>query len=87
MDRQIIESLDFQQHFEQIDIESEQESLTLKGVTFDQAMGKLQERLNQMAESNFYKAITVHFAAKSNHKVSYLEEHYGKREEILRLEL
>jgi hypothetical protein len=50
-------------------------------------MGKLQERLNEMADSNFYKAINVHFAAKNSQKVSYLEEHYGKREEILKLEL
>jgi hypothetical protein len=42
-------------------------------------MGKLQEQLNEMADSNVYKAITVHFAAKSNQKISYLEEHYGKR--------
>lgn len=50
-------------------------------------MGKLQEQLTEMADSNFYKAITVHFAAKSNQKLSYLEEHYGRREEILKLEL
>lgn len=85
MDRQLIEGLDFDQKFEEIDIESEQESVKLKGVTFDEAMGKLQDQLNEMAESNFYKAITVHFAAKTSQKVNYLEEHYGKREEILKL--
>lgn len=50
-------------------------------------MGKLQEHLAEMADSNFYKSITVHFGAKSQQQISYLEEHYGKREEILRMEL
>lgn len=40
-----------------------------------------------MAESQFYKSITVHFGAKSKQPLSYLEEHYEKREELLRLEL
>jgi hypothetical protein len=87
MDRHLIENLDFDQPFEELEIESEHESLKLKGVTFDEAMGKLQEQLGEMAESNFYKNITVHFGAKSQQKISYLEEHYGKREEILRMEL
>jgi hypothetical protein len=50
-------------------------------------MEKLQERLNEMAESNFYKSITVHFGAKSKQKLNYLEEHYDRREELLKLEL
>lgn len=36
-------------------------------------MTKLQDILNEMAESKFYKNIKVHFGAKTKEKVSYIE--------------
>lgn len=50
-------------------------------------MNTLQEKLNNMASSNFYKEITVHLGAKSKQTVNYFEEHYERKEEILKLEL
>lgn len=70
-----------------MEIDAGKEVERLKGVTFQQTMDRLQERLNEMAESQFYKSITVHFGAKSKQQLSYLEEHYERREELLRLEL
>ena len=70
-----------------MEIDAGKEVERLKGVTFQQAMERLQDRLNEMAESQFYKSITVHFGAKSKQQLSYLEEHYERREELLKLEL
>ena len=47
-------------------------------------MNRLQDILNEMSESKFYKKIKVHFGAKTKEETSYLEQHYNKKLQVLK---
>lgn len=82
-----LQQLDYDQKFQEIHIDSKEGSIHLTDVTFEQAMDRVQQELNQRKDSSFYKRIEVLFGAKSNQQVSYLEEYYDKKLEVLRLSL
>ena len=85
MDVDLFKSYD--QQFEEIVVEDEGKSTALHHVTFQKTMEVLQEQLNEMSKSKFYKSITVHFTCKSKQEVSENVQHYEKRRIVLKKQL
>ena len=73
--------------FKELVIECGDQQIELSNVSLADSMVRLQDTLESMQKSHFYKSINVLMGSKSKHQLGYVREMYERKVEVLKLQL